>query len=237
MIAHARGALLADRVGGAVQPASALAILQQAAQRDTLNLWSDAELTVFANQAVDEVATRTQCLSDRGTVDGVTQFALTALGSPEVLLDRRLLQVTRVTFDDQVLNPISLRWLDGRSRSWRDFTGTPDHFVVDDNALSLRVVPAQSVAGTLRLEAIHRPLTLMVAADDEPEIPLHLRADAVLWMCHLAYLKNDADTALPGASTGFSALFDQRFGPAPNAMALVRQMQASTRGRPRLYYH
>lgn len=235
MISHAR-VLLADQVGGGVQPTTALGLLQEAAQSDTLHLWTDAELTLLANAAVDEVVTRTLCLSDRGTVDGVTLFNLTALGSPEVSIDQRLLQVTRVTVNDRAIESVSLRKLDAYSPAWRDDTGEPSRFVVDDRARTLRLVPAQEADVTLRLEALHRPLTLMVAPDDEPEIPLHYREGAVLWMCHLAYLKNDADTALPGAATMFSTLFEQRFGPQRGAMSLLRELQTSMRGRPRLYF-
>lgn len=235
MLARARQ-LLADQVGGGVQPTTALGLLQAAAQGDSLHLWRDPELTVLANAAVDEVATRALCLHDRGQTVGVTQFAMTALGSPEVAIDQRLLQITRVTVNGEAITPLSLRHLDWGSRTWQDDTGDPRGFVVDDQGRWLRLVPAQSQDCTLRLEAVRRPLTLMVNPNDEPEIPLHMREGAVLWMCHLAYLKNDSETSLPGASTAFSALFDQRFGPPRDAFSLVRSLQASTRGRARLHY-
>lgn len=236
MIDYARGALLADQVGEAVQPTTPLELLQAAARDDSLHLWSDAELTAFANRAVDEVAARTLCLSDDGTIDGTTRFELTALGDPEVALDSRLLQITRVTFNGDVLLPASIRHLDFRFPRWREDTAEPRGFVVDDQARTLRVQPIPTMDGTLRISAIHRPLTLLSNPNDVPEIPQHYRQDACLWMAHLAYLKNDADTALPGVSTTFSALFEQRFGPQRGAFALARGMQASTRGRARLHF-
>ena len=236
MIEHARGALLADQVGGGVQPTTPLGLLQQAAQGDALHLWGDAELTAYANEAVDEVATRTLCLTDRGTVVGITQFAMAALGSPEVAIDTRILQVTRVTVNGQAIDPVSLRDLDWASRTWGDRTGQPRGFVMDDSGRSLRLVPAQSEACTLRLEVVRRPLTLMANSTDEPEIPLHMRRGAVQWMCHLAYLKNDSETSFPGGASGFSALFDQQFGPRRDAFSLLRGLQASMRGRARLHF-
>lgn len=217
-----------------------LALLQQTEEsQDQSNLlWTDNELILFANQAVSEVALRTRCLRDSSAVNGITSFAISAGGDPWVELDARLLRINRVLWNEKPLSMAeSTSLLDECVTDWETLTGDPYAFVVDQSSRRIRPYKAPEADGTLRIEVIRLPVTSMLNPDDEPEIPVHMRADAVKWMCHLAYLKNDADTKDQGQADFYAGLFEHIFGPRPNNHDLEFGFFGSRRPRGKLYWY
>mgnify|MGYP001139235270 CR=1 FL=1 len=197
-----------------------LALLQDAAEsQDESNLlWTTAELMQYANEAANEVAIRTGGVRDSSDTVGLTSFAISDNSWQTV--DSRILRVVRVTWDGEALPPMSKNILDRSRSGWSSETGEPTHFVFDQAERLIRVYPAPTTAGTLKLEVVRLPVTVMAAADDEPEIAEHQRANMVHWMLHRAYLKNDADTHDSSQSAQHFALFEAIFGPRPTHAAI-----------------
>ena len=189
-------------------------------QDETNLLWKDAELFLYANEAVREVALRTMCLGLTTGVAGFNSFAITAAGEPWQALSDKILRVLRFTWDGNKLAYTSKNRLDECHDDWETETGEPTHLVWDEATKQVRVYPRNTVDGTLLLEVRHYPRTIMTAKTDVPVIPEHMRMPAVYWVCHLAYLKNDADTKDPQQSERFAALFAAEFGSKPSLRSI-----------------
>lgn len=217
-----------------------LALLEEAAEaQDESNLlWTTAELKLYANEAVNEVAIRTNLLGSNVDVSGFNLFTIGPDDDPWQAVDERILRVLRVTWDGRKLDPTSRYKLDLCSRSWEEDTGEPTLFVWDQGSRQVSPYPKPTAEGALRLETRHLPLSLMVDMEDEPAIPAHMRQPAVFWMLHLAYLKNDADTKDDALSAKYDAMFTNRFGPRPTFRELEfnnRSMAVTPRGRFEYY--
>ncbi len=238
MVEHVR--LRLDDVSPvAAIPTTNLELIQQAAEDadESDLLWTTAELVHFANEAIKEVALRTQCIRDSGrdTV-GLTSYAITA-GTNSITVDRRVLSISRVWWDDTVLPAKVLianseQFMDEGSSTWRtNTTDAPREFVCERTSRRLQLVGLPTVDGTIMLDVIRLPLE--VIEDGVPEIPQQYLADCLDHMCALAYMKNDADTKDPDLSLRFAKLFERNVGPRPTNLVLELEYHQSGRRRPR----
>ena len=89
----------------------------------------------------------------------------------------------------------------------------------------------------LTIDCDRTPITLMTEGVHTPEIQQAYLHDCIDWMCHLAYLKNDADTKDPKAALMYEQLFTMKVGPRPTALQLELEYHQSGRRRPRVYYY
>jgi hypothetical protein len=222
----------------ATEPTTNLELIQQAAEDadESELLWSTPELIHYANEAIREVAIRTRCIRDRArnTVD-VTSLAV-AIGQTEVDIDPRILVINRVWWGSTVMWPESESFLDEASSSWReDETDEPTKFVLSRSGRQLILMGTPTVAGTIGLDVIREPLEIIEAG--EPEIPQKYLAHCIHWMCHLAYLKNDADTVNPQLSQLYEQAFTRHVGPRPTELQLELGYHQSGRRRGRVYYY
>ena len=217
---------------------SNLEILQEAAEGtdESALLWTDNELILYANQAVAEVAERANVVGDRGTIDGLTRFSVLAGATDFIALSDRFISVRRVYWDGKPIGRAYEDRLASEYSDWQARTGTPHSFVLDTTTREIRPFPAPEQDGTLTLDVITRPLTDMADMDDVPPIPVRLREGAINWICHLAYLKNDADTHDPQKAERFEALFARQFGDRPSANTLECRFDQAQRHRPRLVW-
>lgn len=222
----------------ATTPATNLELIQQAAEDadESELLWTTPELMHYANEAIREVAIRTHCLRDRArNTAGVTSIDVD-IGQTEVDIDPRILVIKRVWWDDTVLWPESESFLDESSTTWReDETDEPTQFVLSRAGRQLILVGTPTVAGTVGLDVVREPLEIIETG--EPEIPQKYLSHCIHWMCHLAYLKNDADTYDPNRSQMFADAFTRQIGPRPTELQLELGYHQSGRRRARTYYY
>lgn len=209
-------------------------------------LWTESELRHYANEAIREVALRARCIRDGNrNVTGLTRIVMLS-GVRQTVLDDRILVIKKVWWRDgddveTVLTPESELFLDQAesglsSTSWRaDSITKPTKYALHRMDRRLELVGAPTEDGTLLIECIRYPLEVIETG--VPEIPQHYLADCLDWMCHLAYLKNDADTFDPAKAASFSAMFDNKVGPRPTNLQLELEYYQAGRRRPRLYYY
>lgn len=207
-----------------------------AAVDESALLWTTEELLHFANEAIREVAIRTLCIRDSGRDEAdVTSYAVTA-GDNTITVDPRILRIKRVWWNDTVLAADSEKFLDECSSTWRtNTTDEPAAFVLERTSRRLQLVGVPTVDGDIKLDVVRLPLAAI--ATGAPEIPQQFLADCLDWICSLAYLKNDADTANPVLSQSFAQEFERKVGPRPTDLRLVLEQHQAGRRRPRTYYY
>lgn len=236
MVAHCRHRL-DDLSPVGDPPTSNQDLIEDAAEDadETELLWKTPELRHFANEAIREVAIRTRCLRDGDrNEDGVTRYPVAA-GESTIAVDPRVLVIKRAWWNDTVMTPEAEFHLDEWSSSWRtDSTDCPRRFTLERSSRNLRLVGVPTVAGVVSLDVIRLPLAVIETGT--PEIPQQYLADCLDWMCALAYLKNDADTANPQLSQMYAAEFERKVGPRPTNLQLELERHQSGRRRARLHY-
>jgi hypothetical protein len=177
-------------------------------------LWSDAELTEFANAAVEEVADRTRCLRD-------TYETPTTAGAPDYTFPFTPLWVHRAWYTnpangvrEQVKFSSTQEFF--TLTQFGNFPGpTPKFFASADTWDTVRLNPIPSEVGTLDFEYSRLPNEdeRMVGMGDEPIIPAEMHRDLVHWIVFEAFSLRDADTKDANAADKAEAKFDRRFGP------------------------
>ena len=207
-----------------------------AAVDESALLWTTEELLHFANEAIREVAIRTLCIRDSGRDEAdVTSYAVTA-GENTITVDPRILRIKRVWWNDTVLVADSEKFLDECSNTWRtNTTDEPSAFVLERTSRRLQLVGVPTVDGTIKLDVIRLPLEIIETGT--PEIPQQYLADCLDWICSLAYLKNDSETANPALSQSFALEFERKVGPRPTDLRLVLEQHQAGRRRPRTYFY
>ena len=191
-------------------------------------LWSDDELNLFINEAVNEACIRARLNID-STSSEVAEIQVTTGTSqyevhPSVFfIERAYLETTK-----RSLNKTSFHELDLAGGNWPDDIGDPTHYVMDvdhfttDGALSNRLTlyPIPIKDEVLRLTTYRLPLADMSSDADEPDIPRFHHSYLVDWVCFRAYAKQDADTLSVDRALRFEQEFERRFGPRPEARRL-----------------
>ncbi len=131
-------------------------------------------------------------------------------------LDDKILHVHRakLSSQDKPLTETGLYELDHIRTGWESTSDDPQFYTEDLNRHEIRLYPNPTTNDTLNLTVRRRPVTLMTTGTDTPlDIPTHQHAGLLHWICHLAYLKQDADTEAVQKSTLYRDLFTQYFGP------------------------
>jgi hypothetical protein len=213
---------------------------------DSDSNWSDAELTFFANRAVEEACFRSRLLLDSTTpetciidvVSGQHSYPispkLTNIRRVHMLgnqMDNAIEQTSRTNLDngrfDRRFSTTTYQYRSfAHSRSadrydnyrWEHQEGLPQFYLLDLNALTIRFfrIPTSDYTATLTVERM--PLADMVdPALDEPEIPSQYHYDLISWIRHLAFLKRDDDTINGPLSQKGEADFTRVFGNRPDA--------------------
>ena len=190
-------------------------------------LWSDAELTRWANEAEQEAALRAKLLFDASTT-AVCQIAVLA-GTTSYALHAKVHDVehartidsggtvTRLTLTDRIE-------LERVRPDWRYETREPRALIRYDGRIELDCIPDANY--TLKLEVHRLPLLDMAIDADIPEIaPIHHR-HLVKWMLHRAYERPDSETRDPDKSERAEKEFTKVFGRRPDA-DLRRAQQAN----------
>lgn len=184
----------------------------QATDRVAPYLWSDDEITSYANDAEREACRRARLITDSTTasVCNITLVAATA----SYTLSRKVLFVNRVKLvgESIPLGPVSYKDLDRQVPGWEDETGTPTRYVKDTDTGKFRPYPTPTAAGTAKLTVTRLPLEDMVGDSDEPEIQPHLHGSLLFWILHCMFSKPDNDGYDEAKAAKNLALFEQEFG-------------------------
>lgn len=194
----------------------------------TQSLWTDAELTLYINEAEREVARRLRCLLDSTSADdGATPtpaplcvVPVTA-GDTFIALHPKILFVRKVKLDSQEL-PLSrahVKDLDFTFPTWEEDTeGDTMVYVPNWENRKLRFYFPIQADDTVRLRVVRLPLADMAANDDVPEVdPLH-HMSMLSWVLYRMYLKPDEETEDKAKAKDALAMFENEFGARSSAI-------------------
>lgn len=195
------------------------------------SLWSDDEITLYANEADAEAADRGRYIVDSATLS-VCRIPLVA-NTGTYRIHKSILEVKSIKLASTgiALEKVSSAYMDGLLPTWETETGDVLRWVDDRDEGKIMVSNVPTVADTLNLSVVRLPINAMVSHNDEPEAPLRRHYDLLYWMEYLAYQKKDTDTEDAAKAARASALFDRAFGPS---LASARDQHYLRRARPRV---
>lgn len=181
---------------------------------------SDADVTIWLNEAVDEAVIRGRLLIE--DLDPTYCEIPVVAGQGAYLLHEKVYEIAHQRFiaagSSQVtpLKLVSRERLDQIAPGWRDLpAGCPRWAIQTD--LGLRLVPVPSSAGMVRLEAYRLPLNCMrLGAKTVPEIHEAHHRHLVKWALHKGFAIPDADFFDAGRSKLHLDEFEQYFGLRPD---------------------
>lgn len=193
-------------------------------------LYSDEELTGYANTAVLEAAIRARLLkADAITAPDLCKITVVA-GQADYTLSPDIFVVTHAFIKGgcRKLTRITTASLDKLRPGWdmaeTTDTGEPEYLIMDVAQSTVRLWPRPAVAGELHLRVWRKPLEseLMIAPQDVPCINIPDPESLKDWILHEAYLVKDTELYDPERSSTHLSLFEQRFGKRPTVAEMAR---------------
>lgn len=159
--------------------------------RDNANpkLWPDDLLILYFNEAQDQFARRTHCLSD---AESDFTFVETEDGVSTYTMDPRVVFVAEVIHQD---TGIPVRDRSRRQVARRFGAGRPVAYTMDAGMQKLRLHPTPDGAYVLDLLVARRPLNKLVNETDVPEIPEQHHMDLCDWVVYRCLRNNDPETS------------------------------------------
>jgi len=191
---------------------------------DSDSLWSNDELVLYINKAIDEACLRARLIRDSST-PALVEIDLVA-DEAFYDIDNRVLDIYRAKIESAKysMEQSTSRDLDRRYPMWEGLPSIdePDTFITDLESHQIRLVPAPKIAGLLKLTVWRtqlKPLT-WAANTKSPEIaPVH-HFGLLNWARSIAYQKTDSETYDPRKSLDYAEMFTQEFGERPTARDL-----------------
>lgn len=169
------------------------------------NLWTDAQLTRFAKEAIKELCSRASVLIKNTTVAVV---AATSEYSTNAYI--RQIYTAKLALVDYPLAQATAEELTLKyGRAWRLNTGTPTHFIRENHTIKLYPIPIAN--DTLTLKSSYIPAT----ADYDTDLALidsTYQKTLLYYMAYKALLLHDADAGLQAKAANYLALFEQEAG-------------------------
>ena len=223
LVTHMRKSMLDDTGGVGVE-------WQDLTEDDTDSAqlrWSNEELTRFIDQAVKR-AVRAALLIKKSE----SAFDLTIVsGTSEYTLDSRIinLKYAELSSTGRQLLPIEIEDLIG-VQGWRDRTGTPTSYIVDESDNNIRLYPIPTANDTLFLTYYRLPLLDLTWDDNTatPELATEYQIEMLDYAGYLAYMKDEANTFDPSRAANYLSLFERNFG---NISAYSEQRRKRSTGR------
>ncbi len=184
--------------------------------------WSDAEIISYLNSAINEACERAKLIEDRST-PAVSQITLVA-AQGDYVLHPSVIQVKRITYAGQMINPTSVEQLDLDDPLWETRTGDPKTYVLTGTT-GLRLVPIPTagtvaVTSTIALTVFRTqlvPFDIWSDYDSSPEVPDIYHIRMMPWLYRCALLKTDSDRFDPVKAAEQEAIFEVAFGVRPDA--------------------
>lgn len=164
--------------------------------------WSDTQLVRFANEALTEFAEQTKSIYDDS--GDVTQLAFN-IGQQEFELHPSIIDVL-----DAAIGTDSLDIAAPGVFKRRDLPtgGKPRLLVLNPSANLMKLYPAPTLAGTLELTVIRRPLAEVAKDSAIPDIPPDERRHLLLFIKHKALSVPDIELFDPRRATQFRLEFE-----------------------------
>lgn len=171
-------------------------------------LWSDADIYRYLDDAQKMFCRLTEGIEDSST-ESICRLTVVA-GTEWYPLSRKVLKVREVV-NTATGRPYEVVNMEKASLQGVLFNGHPGPlklFVTGMEKHKLRAWPLPSEGATVELRVFRLPLEVITdAGDQELEIDEHHHNALLLWMKHLAYLKQDAETFNKSESDEFEAKF------------------------------
>ncbi len=176
-------------------------------------------------EAADEFCRRTRLWR------GEDEFVVSATGDEvtAVPTEAALFEIESARFDGEILDPVSLAWLDDHVPRWRELTATLAKWITQTAPDSVRVVPAAT--GTLELALFLKPA---VDAERLPDFLIDHHADVLAHGALADLLSMPAEYANPGLAQYHRMRFDTRLDELIGAN-LKGQQRAAVRTAPRFF--
>lgn len=185
-------------------------------------LWSDDELSLFADIAYPDAVTRVHGNTD--SLDGYICNINIKIGVSSYELDKAILQIIRAKLsgENNPLTQSSVRDLDKYFTGWESTTGTPRFFIGDMDTHYIQLYPTPEVDDTLTLTVKRLPDNLLSVSGGEMEfLPNRFHYGVVFLVCSLANMKQDADTFNSERSVYFEGQATNVLGPKKSANTQV----------------
>lgn len=185
------------------------------------NLWSDATLLAYLNEAQNEAARRARLLEDRDT-SAVCSIAVVA-GTSTYAVDSRVLFIRRVkaSWSDVPLVKARAQDLDTHEPGWEAAAAVAEPRWWQPWPGQKIRIEKPSANGTLSLWVVRDPLQDCTVSGTpvNPEIPARYHFKLVDWMLYRALLQRDKEEKYdPKSAADHLALFEQEFGPRSSAI-------------------
>ena len=173
---------------------------------DTEKLWSDLELTEYANDVIEELCDEVDLIKDSTTAaDGDSNPVCTITliedqGTYDLHPSINKVIRAKISSETKPLTPATVEGLDVAYPGWEDESGVPQYFIVEpeDGKIRLSYAPNADIAGeTLDLTVYRMPLVELDATDaldDVPEINAKYHRKLTPGILARAYRKKDSET-------------------------------------------
>lgn len=190
-------------------------------------LWSDADIVRYLNDAVQEANERAFLTEDRAT-PAVCSITLTADVST-YNLHPSVIRIKRLTYLGRPLDETSVEEMDAESSNWESRSGEPRRYIFEQasggSPARVRLWPTPTSAGTIAL-TVNRGALKKLTVDigtAKPELPERFHERLKDWVYRCAYLKQDADAFDKSKAIEFEASFERSFGARPDANVQRKQ--------------
>lgn len=172
------------------------------------HLWSDADIFRYLDDAQKMLCRLTEGIEDSSTAD-VCRLNVVP-GTEWYPLSQKILKV-REAVNTTTGRPYGVVNMEKASLQGVLFNGHPGPlklFVTGMEKHKLRAWPMPADSATVELRVFRLPLKPITDAGDQTlEVSEHHHNALLLWMKHLAYLKQDADAYDKNAASEFEAAF------------------------------
>jgi len=161
-------------------------------------LWSDRELVIYINNAIEKLAAEAYLITDSVT-NAVCKLSISATGGASYQKHASIVKVKSASFADTggEIYKVNLNWLQNSYRTWRSATADrPRYFAEDITTGYITFIPAPDDDYDVDLIVYRLPLTPLSLASlsGEPEIPARYHSYIIPGVLAECYSKQDADT-------------------------------------------
>lgn len=186
--------------------------------RDTLDdkvapyLWSDSEITRYANRAEERLAEEAYLIADSTTAAVCTMSLLSgtasyAKHSSIVLVNDPIYLPTK----NRSVYRRTLAWLESKYPPWRSMgPGTPILFCEELDSGKIHFIPTPDSSMTANLSVVRRPLVSLTTSSltSSPEIPAGFHKYLKNGILALAYQKQDTECYDPAKAQKYMDMFE-----------------------------
>jgi hypothetical protein len=171
-------------------------------------LWSDTQLTRYANEACKEACIRMPLIERTQRISIAATNATYRVNE----FTRRIKYVKLALEDDPLTQTTEAELERSYGRQWRTITGTPRHYIRKGRVFTCFPIPI--VNDTLTIKAASLPDDDF---DFDEDIDPVYHESLQYWIAYRAFLKPDADAYNPVKAAEFLGMFNAYFGPSHTA--------------------